>query len=60
VRDKGRDDSLKVPLNKGLLLKNGRDEGKMSFLCKKNDDDHVSEHVSQFARSLGYVNWDFP
>ena len=27
-RDEGRDESLKTPLNKGLLIKNGRDDEK--------------------------------
>jgi hypothetical protein len=33
-RDEGRDKSLKTPLNKGFLLKNGRDDGKTNC-CKK-------------------------
>ena len=34
-RDKGRDESLKAPLNKRFLLKNGRDDGKQVTIAKK-------------------------
>ena len=50
--DEGRGESLETPLNKGILLKNGRDDEKKVTIAK-NDDYQASEQCQSARQKFG-------
>lgn len=57
MRDEGRDESLETPLNRGLLLKNVRDDEKSVCSCPsnaKNGYGYKCNHVTSGQKTASF------